>query len=113
MKRIEAIVRPSKIAYVCAVLDRIDHPGLTLMDVEGHGRQKGIEQEVQGKTYKVGLMNKVRIEMVVKDDDVDRITTAICEAAVTGKVGDGKIFVYPVEDAIRIRTGERGLAAIA
>ena len=112
MKRIEAIVRPSKVTNVCAVLDRIDHPGLTVMDVEGHGRQKGVEQEVQGKKYKVGLMNKVRIEIVVKDDDVDRITTAICEAALTGKVGDGKIFIHPVEDAIRIRTGERGMAAI-
>ncbi len=112
MKRIEAIVRPGKATNVCAVLDRVDHPGLTLTEVIGHGRQKGAEQQAQGRTYKVGLVNKMRVELVVKDEDVDRIVMAICEAAVTGQFGDGKIFIHPVEDAIRIRTGERGAAAI-
>jgi nitrogen regulatory protein P-II 1 len=112
MKKIEAIVRPSKVADVCAVLKTIDNPGLTITEVEGHGTQNGMEQLVRGKTYKVGLLTKARIEIVVKDSDVDEVINAIQKAAFTGKFGDGKIFVYPVENVVRIRTNERCEAAL-
>lgn len=112
MKKIQAIVRPAKVGDVCAALNRIGHPGVMLMEVEGHGKQRGVEQKFRGKTYKLELLTKGRIEVIVEDRDVDRITKAICEAALTGKAGDGKIFIYPVEEVIRIRTGERGSAAI-
>jgi nitrogen regulatory protein P-II 1 len=112
MKKIEAIVRPGKVADICTVLETIGHPGLTITEVEGHGKQKGLEQKVRGKTYKVGLLTKARIEIVVNDSDVDKVVDAIQEAAFTGNVGDGKIFVYPIEDVVRIRTNERSEAAL-
>ena len=112
MKKIEAIVRPGKVADICTVLETIGHPGLTITEVEGHGKQKGLEQKVRGKTYKVGLITKARIEIVVKDIDVIKVIKAIRETAFTGKVGDGKIFVYPIENAITIRTDESGDAAL-
>jgi nitrogen regulatory protein P-II 1 len=112
MNRIEAIVRPSKVADICAVLAKVDYPGLMITEIEGHGIQKGLKQEVRGKTYKVGLMTKARIEVVVKDSDTEKIVKAIQETAFTGKEGDGKIFISPVNDAVRIRTGERGEPAI-
>ena len=112
MKKIEAIVRPTKLGDVCSALNRIGHPGITITEVEGHGKQKGVEQQFRGKIYKVELLTKGRIEVIAEDCDIDRITKAICEAAFTGKAGDGKIFIYPVEDVIRIRTEERGSAAI-
>jgi nitrogen regulatory protein P-II 1 len=112
MKKIEAIVRPTKIGDVCLALNAIGHPGLTVTEVEGHGKQRGVEQQFRGKTYKVELITKARIEIIADDGDVEGITKAICEAACTGQVGDGKIFIYPVEDVIRIRTKERGSAAI-
>jgi len=112
MKRIEAIVRPDKVGSVLAALDKIGHPGLMVTEIEGHGKQKGVEQEVRGKKYKVELLTKARIEMVVEDKDMDGIVKTIREAAVTGKVGDGKIFVYPVENVVRIRTAEQGEIAV-
>ena len=112
MKRIEAIVRPDKVGSVLADLDKIGHPGLMVTEIEGHGKQKGVEQEVRGKKYKVELLTKARIEMVVEDKDMDGIVKTIREAAVTGKVGDGKIFVYPVENVVRIRTAEQGEIAV-
>ena len=112
MKKIEAIVRPGKVASVCAALEEIELSGLTITEVEGHGKQKGLEQQVRGKTYKVGLLTKARIEIVVKDNDVDNVINAIQVAAFTGNVGDGKIFVYPVENVVRIRTNERSEAAL-
>ena len=112
MKRIEAIVRPGKVGDVCAALELAGHHGVMITEIEGHGKQKGLEQQVRGKTYKVGLMTKARIEVVVKDSDTDKIVNAIRETAFTGKVGDGKIFISPVEDAVRIRTAEHGEAAI-
>jgi nitrogen regulatory protein P-II 1 len=108
VKKIEAIVRPTKVADVCTALEKVDYPGLMITEIEGHGRQKGIEQQVRGKTYKVGLLTKTRIEVVVKDSDAEKIVNTIRETAFTGKVGDGKIFVSPVDDAVRIRTGECG-----
>lgn len=112
MKKIEAIIRPAKVGDVCAALDKVGHPGIMITEIEGHGKQKGVEQEFRGKTYKTELMTKARIEIVVKDEDVDKTVKAIREAALTEKVGDGKIFIYPVDDAIRIRTAEQGDNAV-
>jgi nitrogen regulatory protein P-II 1 len=112
MKKIEAVVRPTKVGDVCLALNAIGHPGLMITEVEGHGKQRGVEQKFRGKTYKVELLTKARIEIIADDDDVDRIAEAICEAAFTGQAGDGKVFIYPVEDVIRIRTHERGGAAV-
>jgi nitrogen regulatory protein P-II 1 len=112
VKKIEAIVRPAKVAEICNILEKVGYPGLMITEIEGHGKQKGLQQEVRGKTYKVGLITKARIEVVVKDSDADKIIKAIQETAFTGKVGDGKIFIYPAETAIRIRTGEKGDEAL-
>ena len=112
MKKIEAIIRPNKVGDVCAALDRTGHPGIMITEIEGHGKQKGVEQNVRGKTYKVELMTKARIEVVAKDSEVEMIVKAIREAAFTGEVGDGKIFIYPVIDAVRIRTAEQGDIAV-
>jgi nitrogen regulatory protein P-II 1 len=112
MKRIEAIVRPGKVGDVCAALELAGHHGVMITEIEGHGNQKGIEQKVRGKSYKVHLLTKARLEVIVKDGETDRITKAIAAAAYTGKIGDGKIFIHPVEDAVRIRTAERGDKAI-
>jgi nitrogen regulatory protein P-II 1 len=112
MKRIEAIIRPEKVSEVCAALDKVGHPGVTLSQVEGHGDQKKWVNHVRGISYKVNLLTKTRLEVVVKDEDADRIIKAIRDAALTGEVGDGKIFVHDMADAIRIRTNETGIAAI-
>ena len=112
MKKIEAIIRPAKVTDVCASLEKIGHPGIMITEIEGHGKQKGIEQEFHGKTYKTELLNKAKLEVVVNDRDLDKTIKAIREAAFTGKVGDGKIFIYPVDNAIRIRTDEKGEVAV-
>ena len=112
MKKIEAIIRPAKVGDVCAALEKIGHPGIMITEIEGHGKQKGIEQEFRGKTYKTDLLSKAKLEVVVNDADLERTIKAIREAALTGNVGDGKIFVYPVENAIRIRTDEKGESAV-
>ena len=112
MKKIEAIIRPAKVGDVCAALDRTGHSGIMITEIEGHGKQGGIQQHVRGKTYKVELITKARIEVIVKDEAVDNIVKTIRQAAFTGEVGDGKIFIYPVADAIRIRTAERGDIAV-
>ena len=112
MKKIEAIIRPAKVGDVCDALEKVGHPGVMITEIEGHGKQKGIETQIRGKTYKVELMTKARIEVVVKDDKVEMIVKAIREAAFTGGLGDGKIFIYPVLDAVRIRTDERGDIAV-
>jgi nitrogen regulatory protein P-II 1 len=112
MKKIEAIIRPAKVSDVYAALGTAGCPGLTISEIEGQGKQKGVEQEFRGKKYRTSLMTKARIEIIANDEDVDRLVDAICDAALTGKAGDGKIFVYPVEEAIRIRTKERGKATI-
>ena len=111
MKKIEAIIRPAKVGDVYAALGNAGCPGLTVTEIEGQGTQKGVEQEFRGKKYRTPLMTKAKIEIIANDEDVERLVDTICEAALTGKAGDGKIFVYPVEDAIRIRTKERGRVA--
>jgi len=112
MKRIEAIIRPGKVSDVRAALYKVGIPGMMISEIEGHGKQKGIEQQLRGKTYKVDLLNKSKIEVVVNDNEVDNIVKTIQESAFTGKFGDGKIFVSPVENAIRISTSEKGSIAV-
>jgi nitrogen regulatory protein P-II 1 len=112
MKRIEAIIQPAKVGDVCAALEKVGHPGIMITEIEGHGKQKGTEQSFRGKTYKVDLLTKAKVEVIVKDGECDRIIKAISDITCTGKIGDGKIFIHPVDDAVRIRTHERGDAAI-
>ena len=112
MKKIEAMIRPAKVGDVYAALAKAGCAGLTIREIEGQGRQKGVEQEFRGKKYRTALMTKAKIEIVANDEEVERLVDAICDAGATGEAGDGKIFVYPVEDAVRIRTRERGKAAI-
>ena len=112
MKRIEAIVRPEKLEDIVEVLDSLGHSGLTVTQVEGHGRQKGIVEQFRGKEYKLLFIPKVKIEAIVTDDLVEKVIDAIVATSFTGNVGDGKIFVSDVRDAIRVRTKERGEAAV-
>jgi nitrogen regulatory protein P-II 1 len=108
MKKIEAIIRPAKTGDVYEALESVGCPGLMITEIEGQGRQKGVEQEFRGKKYKTELLTKAKIEIVADDEDVEKIVAAIQKAAITGKEGDGRIFVYTIDEAIRIRTGERG-----
>lgn len=112
MKKIEAIIRPEKLAEVKEALERVGYPGLTIREVEGHGHQKGLSQQWRGQLYKVELLPKIEINMVVSNEEVEKIIQVICEHAKTGAVGDGKIFIWDVNQTIRIRTGERGEEAI-
>jgi nitrogen regulatory protein P-II 1 len=112
MKKIEAIIRPERLSAVRDALEKVDSPGLMITEIEGHGKQKGIDQQWRGRKYKVELLAKVKIEIVAKDQDVERIVKAISDAAKTGKIGDGKIFIYPADNALRIRTGEKGDSAL-
>ena len=112
MKKIEAIIRPEKIDEVKRALEASGYPGITITQVEGHGKQKGVTQQWRGEIYKVDLLSKTKVEIVAADKDQERIISAIQKAAGTGNVGDGKIFVSNVDDVIRIRTGERGDKAI-
>ncbi len=112
MKRIEAIIRPAKVGDVLAALEKVGHPGVMVSEIEGHGSQQGVEQQVRGKTYKVPLLTKKKIDVIVKDAEAKKIIEAIQKAVSTGEIGDGKIFVSPMDDAIRIRTGEQGEKAV-
>ena len=112
MKKIEAIIRPQKLDEVRNALAGIGVPGITVTEVEGNGKQKGLVQQRRGKEDRVGLWQKVKREVGVKDADVERIVKVIMDKARTDKIGDGKIFVYPVENAFRIRTGENGEGAV-
>jgi len=112
MKRIEAIVRPEKLEDIVEKLEALGHSGITVTQVEGHGRQKGIVEQFRGKEYKLLFIPKVKIEAVVKDDLVEKVIDAVVTIAFTGNVGDGKIFVSEVKDAIRVRTKDRGESAV-
>jgi len=107
MKKIEAIIRIEKFEEVKETLKELGYPGMTKTFVEGHGKQKGLKQQFRGTTFEVEFPPKMKLEIVVGDKDVDKIVDAIVTAARTGEAGDGKIFVYPIESAIRVRTGER------
>lgn len=112
MKKIEAIIKPFKLEELKDALNEAGITGLTVSEVKGYGRQKGHVELYRGAEYDVSFVPKVKIEMVVADGVVEKIIGIIEETAKTGKIGDGKIFVTPVEEAIRIRTGERGDAAV-
>jgi nitrogen regulatory protein P-II 1 len=108
MKKIEAIIQPHKLDDVRDALKNIGIDGLTITEVRGHGRQKGHKEVYRGMEYEVDLLPKIKIETVVTDDRKDEVTHAIGTAARSGKIGDGKIFVYEVLEAIRIRNDDRG-----
>ncbi len=112
MKKIEAIIRPEKVDAVRKALDKSGYPGITITEVEGHGKQKGVVQQWRGEKYRIELLPKSKIEIVVTDKDVDRILESILQVARTGSVGDGKIFVSDIREAVRIRTGEKGEVAV-
>ena len=112
MKKIEAIIKPFKLDEVKEALSRIGVDGLTVSEVKGFGRQKGHTELYRGAEYVVDFLPKVKLEIVVTADVVDKVVEAIVGAANTGKIGDGKIFVLPLEEAVRIRTGERGADAV-
>ncbi|MEK6715450.1 MAG: P-II family nitrogen regulator [Candidatus Omnitrophota bacterium] len=112
MKKIEAIIRPEKLEAVRLALGDAGCTGLMITEIEGHGKQKGVVQQWRGEKYKVELLPKVKIETVVKDADSERAIKTIIATAKTGEIGDGKIFVSDVQDAIRIRTEERGDSAL-
>ncbi len=112
MKKIEAIIKPFKLDDVKEALSQVGVEGLTVTEVKGFGRQKGHTELYRGAEYVVDFLPKIKLEVVVRDEIVDRVIEAISQAANTGKIGDGKIFVLPLEEAIRIRTGERGPAAV-
>ena len=112
MKKIEAIIKPFKLDDVKEALQEIGLQGITVVEARGFGRQKGHTELYRGAEYVVDFLPKVKVEVVVPDDQVEKIIEAIVAAAQTGRIGDGKIFVLPIEDAIRIRTGERGENAI-
>src|SRR5579883_2175062 len=108
MKRVEAIIQPHKLEEVKEALHGIGIEGITITDVRGHGRQKGHTETYRGNEYKVDLLPKVRLDMVVPDSRARQVVETIAAAAKSGKIGDGKIFVSPVEEAVRIRSGEQG-----
>ncbi len=112
MKRITAVIRPEKLDDVKDALEAVGYPGLMLTRIEGHGKQKGLEQQFRGRAFKVDLLPKYKIEVVCADERCEEIIHAIVSAARTGEVGDGKVFVSEVVDVVRIRTGERGETAI-
>ena len=112
MKKIEAIIKPFKLDDVKDALSRMGVKGMTLSEVKGFGRQLGHKETYRGAEYQVDFVPKVKIELVIEASMTDQVVSTICEKASTGKIGDGKIFVLPVEEAIRLRTGETGKDAI-
>ena len=112
MKKIDAIVKPFKLDEVKEALHAIGIQGMTVTEVKGFGRQKGHTELYRGAEYVVDFLPKIKIEIVVEDDMADKVVEAVSGAANTGRIGDGKIFVQPVEEVIRIRTGERGGEAV-
>src|SRR5450432_1793720 len=112
MTKLEAIIQPARFETVKAVLLELGIEGMTISDVRGHGRQKGHTEVYRGREYTVDLLPKVKLEIVLPDDLVESTVAAILKGAATGKIGDGKIFLTKIDDAIRIRNRERGPAAL-
>lgn len=108
MKKIEAIIRPERLQEVQDALDELGVSGLTVSEVMGCGRQKGYTEQYRGSRANISLLPKIKVESVVSDDVVEKCVDAIVGAAYTGETGDGRVFVYPMDQAVRIRTGERG-----
>ena len=112
MMKVEAIVRPESLQTIIDRLDELGHSGITKTEVEGHGRQKGIVEQFRGKEYRLTFIPKVKVEIVIKDSDVEKTIDAIVKIAYTGQIGDGKIFVSDIKDVVRVRTKERGETAL-
>jgi len=112
MKKVEAIIKPFKLDEVKDGLNEIGIQGMTVTEVKGFGRQKGHTELYRGAEYVIDFIPKIKIEIVTSDSLVQKVVSTIERVAKTGKIGDGKIFVYPIEDIVRIRTGERGEAAV-
>jgi nitrogen regulatory protein P-II 1 len=112
MKKVEAIVRPEKIDRILEGLSEIGYPGITITEVKGHGKQKGLTQQWRGNEYLVKFIPKTKIEVVVLDEDLHRTIDVLVRLSRTGNMGDGKIFVTHVEEAVRVRTGDWGFKAI-
>jgi len=112
MKKIEAVIQPFKLDEVKEALLAIGLDGMTISEVRGHGRQKGHKEVYRGREYNVDLLPKIKVEMVVSDSRADEVVKTLTAAARTGKIGDGKIFIYEVSEAIRIRNDDRGDAAL-
>ncbi|WP_027358633.1 P-II family nitrogen regulator [Desulforegula conservatrix] len=112
MKKIEAIIKPFKLDDVKEALNKIGVQGMTITEVKGYGRQKGHKEIYRGAEYVVDFIPKVKIELVVDDEQSEKVADAIINAARTGQIGDGKIFILNVEEAVRIRTGEKGTSAV-
>jgi nitrogen regulatory protein P-II 1 len=112
MKKIEAIIQPHKLEEVKEALKGMGVDGITIFEVHGHGRQKGHTETYRGAEYKIDLLPKIKLELVVPDTQLDRTVTVIAEAARSGKLGDGKIFISSIDDAFRIRNGDRGESAL-
>ena len=112
MKKIEAIIKPFKLDDVKEALNEIGIQGMTISEVKGYGRQKGHKEIYRGAEYVVDFIPKIKIEIVIDDQWIEKVVEAIKSSAFTGKLGDGKIFIYSVEEAIRVRTGETGTDAI-
>lgn len=112
MKKLEAVIQPFKIEEVKEALKGIGVDGMTVTEVRGHGRQKGHTEVYRGQEYKVDLLAKIKVEIVIPAERLEEVLDVMVKAARTGKIGDGKIFVYDVADAIRIRNGDRGPSAI-
>ena len=112
MTKVEAIIQPAKLEAVKNALHEIGVEGMTVLDARGHGRQKGHTESYRGREYQVDLIPKVKLEMVLADSMVDKVVQAIANSARTGKIGDGKIFLTRIDDAIRIRNDERGEHAL-
>ena len=112
MKKIEAIIKPFKLDEVKEALHEVGIKGITVTEAKGFGRQKGHTELYRGAEYVVDFLPKIKLEIVVADSQVESVVTAIADAANSGKIGDGKIFVLPIEESVRIRTGERGDSAL-
>jgi nitrogen regulatory protein P-II 1 len=112
LKKVEAVIRPERVDSVLDELSEIGYPGVTITEVRGHGKQKGITHQWRGNEYTVKYIPKVKIEVVVLDEDLGSTVSAIVRKSRTGSIGDGKIFVTDVEEAVRVRTGDSGFKAI-
>ena len=112
MKKIEAIIRPEKLHLLRSKLDSKGFSGMTVSEVKGRGRQKGVTLQWRAGDYRVEFLPKMKLEMVVDDKDAQAVIDLICEYAQTGEAGDGKIFIFPVDDVVRVRTKERGCGAV-
>ncbi len=112
MKKIEAIIRPERLPYVKSALEELGYPGMTIAEVKGHGKQRGITEQWRGRQFRVEFLAKTYVMLVVDDGHAEQVVTAICENAATGEIGDGKVFISAIEDVVRVRTRERGQSAV-